>query len=437
MFKKSRYNLEHNQDSRKFLYNSYTGALAEIEAEQYEIYTAGLFEGLPELDLWLKMGFLVPRDLNETKLLKLAFEQRRFMPDLFLTIAPTLLCNCHCNYCFQDKNPVSMSPEIYEAIQDLIINTFSESQQQLPIAWYGGEPFLCLQEIADFTVSLASQIGRDKLQYNFVTNGTLFDESLLDTIRKNAEIRSFQISLDGPQAYHDSIRAFKNSEGTYDNILGNLPRFAKYGQVIIRINVDNLNLGMMNDLLTDLAARIPSEVKPIVYFANIQRCNTNVKNDPSRFIGTFRFWESQLKLNRMAVKHGFQVENLPTCSMGCTYSAQHAFVIDPLGNCYKCWDFIGNPDFIIGNVKDFQNLYFNPEYLRELGFNPYDNQDCPQCNMLPLCKSGCLAIMNGDLPNLQERLSCHEIQSIFKKCLRAKIRFNTQKERELPHANIS
>ncbi|MCB5268252.1 MAG: SPASM domain-containing protein [Candidatus Cloacimonetes bacterium] len=437
MYKKSRFNLELKHNSRSFIYNAYTGALGEIESEQFDYYSSDLYERLTDIEQWLEMGFLVPRSLNEIKLMKLSFEHNRFRPDLFLTIAPTLLCNCSCNYCFQDKSPHTMTPDIYEAIEEMICQQLMHTQNQLPISWYGGEPFLCLDEIAAFSQKLAAQIGRRRLQYNFVTNGTLIDEALLKRIQCYASIRSFQISLDGPLAYHDEIRVYKNGSGTYQDIIKNLPRLAKYGQIVIRINVDNHNLDTIEELLEDLSQKLPSQMKAIIYFANIQRCNTNVKSAPERYIGPMKFWESRLKLNRLAQRYGIKVENLPTCSMGCTYSAQHAFVIDPQGNCYKCWDFIGNPDYIIGNVRDYGNIYMNPEYLRELSFNPYESQDCPQCNLLPLCKSGCLATMNGDLPDMQERLSCREIQNIFRKCIKAKIKYTEFLIQEEPNENIS
>lgn len=437
MYKKSRFNLELNQDIHKFLYNSYTGALAEIESDQFELYAADDFARLENLDTWLNMGYLVPRNLNETKMLRLAFEKCRFRTDLFLTIAPTLLCNCQCDYCFQDKTPVSMPKYIYDAIGELIIGKAGAEQSQIPIGWYGGEPFLCLPEIADFTAELAAQIGCNKLQYSFVTNGTLFDAAALHKISQNADIKSFQVSLDGPQAYHDKLRIYSDGRGTYEDILNNLPRLANYGDIIIRINVDRQNIELMEELLKDLSVRLPVDLEPVIYFANIQRCNTNVKNEAQRYIGNIKFWDSKIKLSRLAAKYQLHTESFPRCSMGCTYSAQHAFVIDPLGDCYKCWDFVGNPKFVIGNVCLFENIYNDAEYLRELCFNPYEKQDCPQCNMLPLCKSGCPAILNGDLPIVQERLSCREIQGIFKKSIKAEIKFYQNKVVEVHHENIS
>jgi hypothetical protein len=43
-----------------------------------------------------------------------------------------------------------------------------------------------------------------------------------------------------------------------------------------------------------------------------------------------------------------------------------------------------------GNVRDYGNIYMNPEYLRELSCNPYESQ-VALMQPAPLCKSGCLA----------------------------------------------
>ena len=437
MFKKSRFNLELSLEGRRYLYNSYSGALAELDHLQFEQYQKGDFQALGELELWLDMGFLVRRNLNETKMLKTAFEKSRFRSQLYLTIAPTLLCNCACDYCYQDKTPITMKPEVYDAIRELILSSHELTQKEIPVAWYGGEPFLCLHDIANFTRDTASMIGNGKLHYTFVTNGTLFDAVALDSIRKRAIIKSFQVSLDGPKHYHDKLRIYRNGKGTYDDIMANLPNLAEYGNIVLRVNVDTHNQGIMDNLFTDLKATLPPDLRPSIYFANIQRCNANVQSDPERYIGPIRFIESKLKLSRMAARHGFTVENLPQCNMGCTYSTQNAFVIDPLGNCYKCWDFIGNPSFIIGNVQNYEDIYQDAEYLRELQFNPFESQNCPQCNMLPLCKSGCPAIMNSDLPQPQEHLSCREIQLIYKKCIKQHIKFHDIETQEVSHENIS
>lgn len=89
MFKKSRFNLELSLEGRRYLYNSYSGALAELDHLQFEQYQKGDFQALGELELWLDMGFLVHRNLNETKMLKTAFEKKQIpLPSFYLTIAP-------------------------------------------------------------------------------------------------------------------------------------------------------------------------------------------------------------------------------------------------------------------------------------------------------------------------------------------------------------
>jgi len=434
-YKKSRFNVELKENSHTYLFNSYTGALADIEAEDIILYTQGNFEKLAYLDRWLDMGFLVPRKLNETKMLKLMFEKNRFKQDLMLTVAPTLKCNCNCDYCFQEKSPIKMSPDIYAAIQDMIIGARAVSSSPVSLAWYGGEPFLCLEEIADFTRNLTRVLDRKSLHYSFVSNGTIHNPEALARISKNASIRGIQVSLDGPKQYHDKHRVHHDGSGTYDEIMANLPYLSKYGKLSIRINVDMHNLDMMEELFIDLEHKLT--FKPDIYFSNIQRCNSNVKSDLQRYIGPIRFWESRNQLSKIAAKYNFSVQSFPRCFMGCTYTAQNAFVIDPSGNCYKCWDFIGNPEYVVGNILDYESIYQNPEYLRELSFNPYEAQDCPQCNMLPLCKSGCPAGMNGDLPGTDEHMSCLEIQNIFKRCIKEQIKLNEHNDMEVNHESIS
>jgi uncharacterized protein len=97
------------------------------------------------------------------------------------------------------------------------------------------------------------------------------------------------------------------------------------------------------------------------------------------------------------LKKGFNVSSYPyypgTKANYCCADSRTAFVIDPEGNLYKCWNDIGNLKRSVGNIKENEKENKNskiPSLLFEyLLWSPFDNQECIGCEILPLCMGGC------------------------------------------------
>ncbi|ALO14137.1 radical SAM additional 4Fe4S-binding SPASM domain protein [Salinivirga cyanobacteriivorans] len=67
----------------------------------------------------------------------------------------------------------------------------------------------------------------------------------------------------------------------------------------------------------------------------------------------------------------------------------NSYLIDPKGNLYKCWEHIGNKDLVIKNLVN-EKLGSNVIHTRYLtGADPFENEYCKTCNLLPICSGGC------------------------------------------------
>lgn len=104
--KESLFNIGITHEGKQYMFNSYTLALAEIESDQYNIYCGREYHKLKDLQSWIDTGFLVKEELDEVKALQVIYDAKKYTPNLAFTIIPTLLCNCACDYCFQDKSHV-------------------------------------------------------------------------------------------------------------------------------------------------------------------------------------------------------------------------------------------------------------------------------------------------------------------------------------------
>lgn len=66
--------------------------------------------------------------------------------------------------------------------------------------------------------------------------------------------------------------------------------------------------------------------------------------------------------------------------------ASNSFVIDPLGDLYKCWDEIGIKEKSSGNVK---TGFDTPNMKKWTCYNFTYYSECKECAFLPVCLGGC------------------------------------------------
>ena len=69
-------------------------------------------------------------------------------------------------------------------------------------------------------------------------------------------------------------------------------------------------------------------------------------------------------------------------------TSQHIIVIGPNGEIYKCWNDVGNEERIVGYLNGkITNEQLLIRYLN--GADPFDDEECQKCILLPICGGGC------------------------------------------------
>ncbi len=312
-------------------------------------------------------------------------------------------CNLACRYCFAGEGEYHgeralMSYEVGKQALDFLVAN-SGNRRNLEVDFFGGEPLLNFQVVKDLVAygrSLEKE--RDKhFRFTLTTNGVLLNDDVMDFV--NREMDNVVLSIDGREAVHNRMRPFRNGGGSYDLIV---PKFRKLAdsrgqeRYYVRGTFTRNNLDFSEDVLhlADLGFKQIS-VEPVV----AQESDDYALREED----LPKLFEEYDKLAaEMVRRHGTEkdfnffhfmidleggpcvAKRLSGCGSGTEYLA-----VTPTGDLYPCHQFVGNPDFLMGNVKDGVLRTDIRDEFKEC--NVYAKPKCRECFARFYCSGGCAA----------------------------------------------
>jgi len=388
---KSKFNFIYERDDGTIvIYNTYSKALVTLDKSEFAQYEALQFDDLGIEEELLENGILLEDNFDEVGFLKYCHHLTQFsQSSLHLVLALTMDCNFACPYCYENRRKGKMSGEVQDAIISFIEEKVRNGIRSLDITWYGGEPLLCPDIISSLgnRIRQATERSNCELHMYMVTNGYLLNPELVEMIDL-VGVTKVQITIDGLAEHHNARRHLKNGQGTFDRIIENLRLFEEYPvRVDIRMNVDNENC----EDYVGLQKIIESLGNPniVLYPSPVEDINPDTVNEVSDFM-TFDQFESFV----CGVSKEIEVSSAATTVLDdrycyCQAETENSYVIDELGNCYKCWDQAGRTETSCFNVLDVGDKNY-PNILKFLGRDPFNDEKCGQCTFLPICFGGCV-----------------------------------------------
>ncbi len=312
-------------------------------------------------------------------------------------------CNLACRYCFAEEGEyhgrrAMMSFEVGKKALDFLIAN-SGSRRNLEVDFFGGEPLMNWQVVKDLVAYGRQQekLHDKHFRFTVTTNGVLLNDEIQEFI--NQEMDNVVLSLDGRREVNDHMRPFRNGKGSYDLIV---PKFQKLAdsrnqeKYYIRGTFTRENLDFSEDILhfADLGFTQMS-IEPVVGDAS----------DPYaiREEDLPKIMEEYDKLARVMIQRekegkGFQffhfmidldggpcvAKRLSGCGSGTEYLA-----VTPWGDLYPCHQFVGQEEFLMGNVEDG---IIKPEIADDFrSCNVYSKEKCRDCFAKFYCSGGCMA----------------------------------------------
>lgn len=312
-------------------------------------------------------------------------------------------CNLACKYCFAEEGEYHgrralMSFEVGKAALDFLIAN-SGSRVNLEVDFFGGEPLMnweVVKRLVEYGRSVEKEHNK-RFRFTLTTNGVLLNDEIMEFV--NREMANVVLSIDGRKEVNDRMRPHRGGQGSYDEIV---PRFRKAaksrGQLdyYVRGTYTRYNTDFAEDVkhLADLGFEQIS-VEPVV--AAPEEEYALREEDVPALLAEYDKLALEY-LNRRKEGKAFNffhfmidleggpcvAKRLSGCGSGNEYLA-----VTPWGDFYPCHQFVGNEDFLMGNVKegitrpDIRDMFLN--------CNVYTKEKCRDCFAKFYCSGGCAA----------------------------------------------
>ena len=310
-------------------------------------------------------------------------------------IFTTLDCNARCFYCFEKRLPGSdMTMETASRVIDYMQE--EANGDLIRIVWFGGEP-LFNYPIIDF---IADGLRERGLQFesDVITNGLLFDKSLVKVAKNLWNVKKVQITIDGTRHVYRKVKAYVTDvKDPFERVLQNIKSLLKAGiKVHIRLNIGFHNYIDMQDLIDFLCEEFKEEELFFVYISPLFEIKEYTKDKKECMYEILDNLNS--KLNMVFGKKKKREFDEKITNGYCMASGREAVTILPDGSIGICQN--NTSDALIGNIYSKE---LNEKVREEFGRRFYQEDKCRTCPLYPNCY-----IVNG-CPNKGSKEGCDSL----------------------------
>ena len=312
-------------------------------------------------------------------------------------------CNLACKYCFACEGEYHgprglMSFEVGKKALDYLIE-HSGTRKNLEVDFFGGEPslnFEVVKQLVAYGREKEKETGKN-FRFTYTTNGIILTDEIMEFCNK--EMSNVVLSLDGRREVNDRMRTNRGGAGSYDTIVPKFQKFIEKRQgkdYYIRGTYTRFNKDFAADILhmADLGFKEIS-IEPVV--AEPSAPYALRQEDLPELLEQYEILAKEM-IKRQRSGNGVTfyhymidldggpcvVKRVSGCGDGTENKA-----VTPEGDNYPCHQFVGNPDFLLGNVYDGVTNAAVCDQFKNC--NIYSHPECDDCFARMYCSGGCAA----------------------------------------------
>lgn len=384
------YVVEQPVEEGLLLYHTMTKALLLLTPEEAETYKTDP-TALPQL---IEQWFLVPQSHDDRLLSRQIRDVARMLEKktgaiTSYTIMTTTDCNARCFYCYELGRPrTPMSEETAIRTADYIINHCKG--EKVSIQWFGGEPLYNRSVIS----LICRRLKEAGIVYHstMISNGYLFDDSIVTEAKEEWLLEKVQITLDGTEQTYNRCKAYIYKDvNAYRRVIGNIHKLQDAGiHVSIRLNIDMHNAVNLSELADELQREFfdPKGISVYLHALFEEAKGSKAIHDEEKR----KFVFDQINDIEARLKdYGFTRPgrlNRKVKTNRCMADSDHSALIVPDGHIGKCEHYsddhfvghIGNEEWDSQMIENFRDTHDEIEACATCF-------DYPNCIWLKLCEN--------------------------------------------------
>lgn len=376
-------------------YNAFARRFIVFPEEQCEIVDACKEQNSQQLqdstiiEKLVEGGFVISDDFDELQVLDDEIRALDFDCSSYeVTINPTMDCNFHCWYCYEDHERGSrMTADVLERTIKHFNQRLKAPLKKFALSFFGGEPLLYFDTVCKPIIQHCGKLCKEhgiEFRIHFTSNGYLVTSETVEFLKDY--FCSFQITLDGSKEYHDKVRFPEANVGSYERILEHIKLLSDAEIAItLRINYTLKNLESIQTVIDDLIGM--ELLHPDFVHVNFQRVWQDGANGGNDFIK-----EQILMYSRNLKSKGFRYSRPDLINArieSCYGSKLNYFCINYNGDVYKCTARKFNRENRIGSLDESGNITWDKARKERWEKSKFSKAVCRSCRIAPLCLGGC------------------------------------------------
>ncbi len=318
---------------------------------------------------------------------------------------------------YKDRYSSEEIDDVYEELESLVHEEMLYSKdlyvniarKNIEIDLFGGEPLMAfdiIKEIVDYGRE-QEKLHNKNIRFTMTTNSTLLNDEIMDYLDKN--MGNIILSIDGRKEVNDKVRIRFDGTGTYESILPKIKKMVdirdKSKTYYVRGTFTRENTDFFEDVkhMVELGFDEVS-IEPVV-LPDDHELSLREEDLPTIFEQYDKLYEYMVEKYEAGKSFKFYHFNIDLQGGPCIYKrisgcgAGHEYVaVTPDGEIYPCHQFVGNKDFLMGDIYEGVKDFSIVQNLKDAHI--YNKPTCKNCWARFYCSGGCQANnfnFNGDV----------------------------------------